>query len=64
MLTASLYVQGVTWWPEYDYPLGPPLGDAVYDDTTKIWSRYFASGTNVTLGLDRKPVGDIAWASM
>ena len=36
------------WVPEFERPLGPPNGDAVYDAVTGMWSRNFSSGTRVT----------------
>ena len=37
----------VTWLPQYDKPLGKPLGVGVKDNTTGVWSRNFTSGTSV-----------------
>ena len=50
--------EGVTWHPEYDQPLGDPIGPAVQgEDGT--WRRSFKLGTNVTVN---NGVGHIDWA--
>jgi hypothetical protein len=36
------------WAPILAKPLGAPTADAVYDATTTLWSRSFASGTRVS----------------
>lgn len=35
------------WLPEFDRPLGEPLGECVYNADWGIWTRSFASGTYV-----------------
>jgi hypothetical protein len=55
--------EGVAWWPEYDYPLGAPHGNATYNPQSKVWSRSFGKGTNVSFGSARKPQGKIEWSS-
>jgi hypothetical protein len=55
--------EGVAWWPEYDYPLGAPHGNATYDPQSKVWSRSFGNGTNVSFGSARKPQGKIEWST-
>ena len=41
----------LTWLPEYDKPLGAPKGPAQYN--TGVWTRSFASGTEVTFDTKR-----------
>ncbi len=48
------------WWPEYDKPLGEPLGPAVKKDG--VYTRSFKSGTNVTFDTSNN-TGTIIWAS-
>lgn len=51
------------WIPGlFDRPLGAPLGDAVYDESTDEWRRAFASGTKVTFNA-RTNEGSIQWGS-
>lgn len=52
--------EGVKWWPEYDKPLGHPLGDAVLNKN--ILQRNFSKGTNVTFDMKANR-GWINWAS-
>ena len=52
--------EGVTWRPEYDQPLGEPLGPATLVDT--VYTRQFAYGTNVTYDT-RSRTGTIAWGA-
>ena len=47
------------WYPEYDKPLGEPLGAAV--NKNGIYSRSFKSGTNVTFDTSTN-TGKIEWA--
>ena len=49
------------WLPEYDYPLGEPLGEAKASPDNRTFSRAFASGTTVRLDL-RTRSAHIAWA--
>jgi hypothetical protein len=42
-------------------PLGEPMADAVYDASTGMWSRSFATGTTVTFDALRN-VGRIRWS--
>ena len=46
-----IHSQGVAWWPEYDYPLGPPVANATLNKTTGVWTRAFrvAGAVNTTL---------------
>lgn len=55
--------EGVAWWPEYDYPLGAPHGNATYNPRSKVWSRSFGNGTKVSFGSAREPQGEIEWSS-
>ena len=48
-----------TWYPEYDKPLGEPLGDAVKKNG--VYFRSFRSGTNVTFDTSTNK-GTIDWA--
>ena len=48
------------WHPEYDKPLGQPLGPAI--KVNGIYSRSFKSGTNVTFNT-KTNTGKIDWAS-
>ena len=48
------------WYPDYDKPLGEPLGDAV--KTNGVYKRGFKSGTNVTFDT-KTNTGKIEWAS-
>ena len=48
----------LTWRPEYDYPLGEPVGPASYVDDK--WERSFASGTKVTFNMSTMK-GLILW---
>lgn len=49
------------WHEWYDLPLGEPLADAV--KTGSLWTRSFASGTNVTFNVTSNS-GTIDWATM
>ena len=49
------------WHPEYDKPLGAPLGPATY--TGRVWKRQFASGTKVTFDTSNNK-GTIEWGSV
>jgi len=52
-------VEGPQWHDMYDRPLGKPLGSAkVVGD---VWTRSFASGTNVTIDFDHH-TASIQWA--
>ena len=51
----------IKWHPEYDRPLGEPLGDAVKKGD--VWTRQFKSGTNVTFDA-KSNIGKIYWSSM
>lgn len=51
---------GVAWYPEYDRPLGRPLGPAVLSG--HVYTRRFAKGTNVTFDA-KKGKGTIDWAA-
>jgi len=44
----------------FDRPIGKPLGNATKQAGTSLWTRSFASGTNVTLDT-RAEVGTIIW---
>ena len=48
------------WHPEYDKPLGTPKGPAKY--ASGVWTRSFASGTNVTFDTSKNK-GTINWSS-
>ena len=48
-----------TWRPEYDKLLGAPKGPAEYN--SGVWTRYFASGTEVTFDTTKNK-GTIKWA--
>eukprot|EP01084_Bolivina_argentea_P198893 340444_1 len=48
------------WYPQYDKPLGEPLGPAVKNNG--VYSRSFKSGTKVTFNT-KTNVGNIDWAS-
>lgn len=49
------------WCAElFDRPIGRPLGNATKQAGTSMWSRSFASGTNVTLDTSSE-VGTIQW---
>ena len=48
----------LVWLKEFDYPLGEPLGDAVYTNGT--WKRQFKHGTKVTFDTSTKK-GTIEW---
>jgi hypothetical protein len=50
-----------SWLSDYERPLGNPIGDAMYDRTTSIWKRSFASGTIVTFNALTE-TGTITWA--
>lgn len=50
------------WHPVYDKPLGAPKAPARYDKGTKMWSRQFASGTNVTFDAGTNK-GTIQWGT-
>lgn len=51
-----------TWVAEYDKPLGPPLGPAVYSTATGAWARSFAHGTNVSVNY-HTGVSTIDWGA-
>ena len=48
------------WHPQYDKPLGEPMGDAVKKGD--VYTRQFKSGTKVTFNVTSN-VGTIAWAA-
>ena len=50
--------EGVTWHPEYDLPLGNPLGVATLSGN--VWTRHFSYGTTATFN-HAKNVGKIEW---
>eukprot|EP00937_MAST-01D_sp_MAST-1D-sp2_P005200 g5200.t1 len=52
--------EGVHWYPEYDRPLGAPLGPASLNGT--VLTRRFASGTTARFDT-RSGEGSIAWAT-
>ena len=52
--------EGVHWYPEFDQPLGAPLGPASVDGT--VLTRRFASGTTARFNMSSGD-GSIAWAS-
>jgi len=56
----------IKWFPEYDKPLGRPLGDGV-KGKDGVWTRSFESGTTVrfTPGIPHKKdgIGKITWGS-
>jgi hypothetical protein len=58
----SWSLAGTRWWPEYDYPLGAPLGEAVVSADGWTYQRTFKSGTNVTVDAFRQSA-KIHWAS-
>ena len=39
------------WMDQFELPLGNPLGAAVYDAASSMWSRKFASGVNVSFAV-------------
>ena len=49
----------LTWRVEYDKPLGPPKGPAMYKDG--VWTRSFTSGTEVTFNA-KSNNGTIKWS--
>ena len=49
----------LTWRPEYDKPLGAPMGPAEYN--SGMWTRVFASGTQATFDTKTNK-GTIKWA--
>jgi Hypothetical glycosyl hydrolase family 15 len=51
-----------SWLPQYELPLGAPLGEAAYNSASKLWTREFASGTKVSFNAGSS-VGRIEWAS-
>lgn len=53
-----IHREGVTWHPEYDQPLGAPLGNATKHGD--VWMRNFSFGTNVTYDT-KSGRGTIAW---
>ena len=57
-------VNGLKYFPEYDKPLGPPQGLAVYDAPTETWHRSFgeAGRTKVSFCV-RTNVGHIEWGT-
>jgi len=56
----SWTINGVQWWPEYDKPVGVPLGLAVRHGWK--FTRSFTSGTSVSLDLEAQ-TANINWAS-
>ena len=52
-------------YPEYDRPLGAPLGDATVSADGTMLSRRFASGTVVQVNTSTTPTwsGSITWAA-
>merc|ERR1712187_1070471 len=53
-------LQGYQWWPEYDYNLGNPLGDAKRNGWR--FTRSFSSGTSVAVDVEAH-TANIQWAS-
>lgn len=51
---------GVEWLPEFDRPLGPPLGNATLRGT--VYTRSFASGTKATFDTNTQK-GSVSWAA-
>jgi hypothetical protein len=56
----SWSLAGTRWWPEYDYPLGAPLGEAVVSADGWVYHRNFTSGTSVVVDVFRH-TADIRW---
>jgi len=54
-------MRGIHWWPEYDKPVGEPIGMAQRDGWR--FTRSFASGTYVTVDLETG-TGKISWADV
>ena len=52
--------KALTWRPEYDKPLGEPIGSATYSNN--IWSREFAKGTKVEFDVSTNK-GTITWGT-
>ena len=50
------------WLPEFDKPLGEPLGAGQYDASSGLWTRQFASGTTVSFDPSTSK-GQIKWAT-
>lgn len=59
----SWTLDGTTWWPEYDYPIGEPTSPANMLLPGKRWkyARNFSSGTTVYVDIATRVV-DIQWA--
>lgn len=55
-------LSGLHWWPEYDYPLGPPLSDAHVNDAGWVYTRTFKSGTSVWVDVEHHRA-NISWAT-
>ena len=57
-------MNGLRYFPEYDKPLGPPQGLAVYDAPTETWHRSFgvAGRTKVSFCV-RTNAGHIEWGT-
>ena len=53
---------GGAWLPQFELPLGAPLGEAAYDAASATWTRAFASGTAVTFNA-ATGAGSIKWAA-
>ena len=53
--------EALTWRPEYDRPLGAPLGPATYKDG--LWKREFARGTKVQFDTTSN-TGTISWGKI
>jgi hypothetical protein len=51
-----------SWLPQFDLALGAPAADGAYDPATAVWTRSFASGTDVTFNAKTNK-GKIAWGS-
>eukprot|EP00045_Choanoeca_perplexa_P022309 m.9055 g.9055 ORF g.9055 m.9055 type:complete len:267 (-) comp9352_c0_seq2:44-844(-) len=59
--TLSWSLDGTRWWPEYDYALGAPVGEAVVSADGWTYHRNFTSGTTIMVDIYRH-VAEIQWA--
>jgi hypothetical protein len=57
----SWSLDGTKWWPEYDYKLGEPLGEATVSADGWTYTRSFASGTHVTVDVENHEY-NLHWA--
>ena len=54
-------LSGMRWWPEYDYALGAPVGEALVSANGWTYHRNFTSGTSVVVDVNSH-TASISWS--